>query len=134
MNRAIAWFAENHVAANLLMALTVVGGLLTLPGIRQEIFPELDLPAIVVSVAYPGASPSEVEEAICVRIEEELQGLQGIKSLHSAAEENGGSVVAELLAGEDSRRRMDEIRARVDAIDTLPEEAEKPIVKQIDIR
>jgi multidrug efflux pump subunit AcrB len=134
VNRAIAWFAENHVSANLLMALILVGGLFTLPGIKQEVFPELDLPAIVISVAYPGASPSEVEEAICVRIEEELQGLQGIKRLHSTATENQGSVAVELLAGEDIRRRMDEIRARVDAIDTFPEEAEQPAIKQIDIR
>ncbi|MBW2278651.1 MAG: efflux RND transporter permease subunit, partial [Deltaproteobacteria bacterium] len=134
MNRTIAWFAENHVAANLLMALLLVGGLFTLPGIRQEVFPELDLPAIVVSATYPGASPSEVEEAVCVRIEEELQGLQGIKSLHSTAKENRGSVAVELLAGEDVRKRMDEIRARVDAIDTFPDEVEKPVIKQIDIR
>ncbi len=134
MNRAIAWFATNHVAANLLMLLLIAGGLLTLPWIRQEVFPELTLPVITVSVDYPGASPAEVEVAICVRIEEVLQGLQGIKRLHATANEGRGSVSVELLAGEDASVRMDEIRSRVDRIDTFPDEAKRPVVRQADLR
>ena len=132
MNRAIAWFAENHVAANLLMALLVVGGLFTLPHIKQEVFPEIDLPVISVTVAYPGAAPEEVERAICVRIEEQLQGLQGIKRLHSTAREGSGTVSVELSAGEDVRKRADEIRSRVDSIDSFPSEARRPVVRQAD--
>ncbi len=75
MNRAIVWFASNHVAANLLMALVIAGGLLTLPQIKQEVFPEISLPVIRVSAEYPGASPAEVEQAVCVRIEQVLQGV-----------------------------------------------------------
>lgn len=134
MNRAIAWFASNHVAANLLMAVLVVGGLLSLPGIKQEIFPELDLDVVSVRVDYPGATPEEVEEAICVRIEEQLQGLQGVKRIRSTASEGYGSVSVELLAGEDVRRRLGEIRTRVDGIDTFPDNAEKPVVEQADFR
>ncbi|MEN8181655.1 MAG: efflux RND transporter permease subunit [Myxococcota bacterium] len=134
MNRAIAWFAENHVAANLLMALLVLGGLFTVPGIRQEIFPEIDLPVVTIGIAYPGAAPREVEEAICVRVEEELQGLQGIKWVRSTASEGHGSVAVELLAGEDVRRRVDEIRMRVDGITTFPEDAEPPVIRQAEVR
>jgi multidrug efflux pump subunit AcrB len=112
VNAAVAWFAKNHVAANLLMALLVVGGLFTVPQIKQEIFPEISLPVVSVSVAYPGASPEEVEQAICVRIEHELRGLQGVKHIHSNASEGSGSVSVELLAGEDVRRRIDDIRTR----------------------
>ena len=61
MSRIIAWFAKNHVASNLLMALLVVGGLFTLPTIKQEVFPEIQLPVLSISVDYPGASPKEVE-------------------------------------------------------------------------
>jgi multidrug efflux pump subunit AcrB len=130
----IAWFARNHVAANLLMAMLVAGGLLTLPHIKQEVFPEIDLPVVAVSVEYPGASPQEVEEAICVRIEQELQGLQGVKHVHSTAAEGIGSVSVELLAGEDVRRRLDDIRTRVDSITTFPESARRPLIQQADIR
>ncbi|MCZ6463112.1 MAG: efflux RND transporter permease subunit, partial [Proteobacteria bacterium] len=134
MNGAIAWFARNHVAANLLMGLLVVGGLLSLPMIKREVFPQLNLDVVTVSVAYPGAAPAEVEAAICVRIEEQLQGLQGIKRIRSTASEGHGRVSVELLAGADVRRRVDEIRTRVDGIDTFPANAEKPVVKQADVR
>jgi multidrug efflux pump subunit AcrB len=134
VNRAVAWFASNHVAANLLMALVVVGGLLQLPSVKREVFPEIALPVISVSVPYPGASPSEVEDAVCVRVEEVLQGLQGIKRIHSTASEGHGTVSVELLAGEDERLRLDQIRSRVDGIETFPDEVERPVVSQADLR
>ncbi len=133
MNRAIAWFAHNHVAANLLMALLVAGGLMTLPTIRQEMIPDVDLDLVTASVVYPGASPEEVEEAIVVRVEEALDGLPGIKRLRSTASEGVGSVIVELRAGEDVSRRLADIRARVDAIDNFPDEAKRPVVKQAEI-
>jgi len=134
VNRAIAWFAGNHVAANLLMMLLVVGGLLSIPTIKQEIMPELSLDVVTVSVVYPGAAPVEIEKGICIRIEEELQGLQGVKRIGSTAAEGVCVVRVELLAGEDVRRRLDEVRSRVDGIDTFPEEAEKPVIVQADVR
>jgi multidrug efflux pump subunit AcrB len=134
VNRAIAWFAGNHVAANLLMMLLVVGGILSIPTIKQEVFPELNLDVVTVSVVYPGAAPMEIEEGICIRIEEELQGLQGVKRISSTAAEGVCLVSVELLAGEDVRRRLDEIRGRVDGIDSFPEEAEKPVIVQAGVR
>jgi multidrug efflux pump subunit AcrB len=134
VNGAIAWFARNHVAANLLMFLLVLGGLSALPSIKREVFPEISLDVITASVEYPGASPAEVEEAICVRIEEALQGLNGIKRMSSTAAESRGSVTVELLAGEDVRRRMDEIRSRVDRIESFPDDAKPPQVSQADFR
>ncbi|MCG8590407.1 MAG: efflux RND transporter permease subunit [Proteobacteria bacterium] len=134
MKRAVRWFAENHVAANLIMALLVIGGLTILPTITQEVFPDLALDVVTVSVEYPGASPQEVEEAVSLRIEEELQGLQGVKRIRSVASENIATVNVELMAGEDVRRRLDDVRARVDAITTFPDQAERPQVKQMEIR
>ena len=123
MNRAIAWFAGNHVAANLLMMLLVAGGLLSIPTIKQELMPELSLDVVTVTVAYPGAAPIEIEEGICIRIEEELQGLQGVKRISSTAAEGVCLVSVGLMAGEDVRRRLDEIRSRVDGIDSFPDHA-----------
>jgi len=133
VNRAIAWFAENHVAANLLMALLVVGGLITIPMIGQEMVPDIDLDIITVRVVYPGASPDEVEEAIAIRIEESLEGLPGIKRVRSTASEGVASVVVEMRAGEDLSRRLADVRARVDAIEGFPDEAKSPIVSQAEI-
>jgi multidrug efflux pump subunit AcrB len=134
VSRIIEWFARNHVAANVLMALLVVGGLSTLPVIKREVFPEIQLPVVSVSVDYPGASPKQVEEGICVRIEEAVQGLQGLKSMGSTASEGHCSVSLELMAGEDVGRRMDQIESQVGSIDNFPEEARRPIIRQAEVR
>jgi len=134
VNGAIAWFARNHVAANLMMFLLILGGVTALPSIKREIFPEISIKVISVSVDYPGASPAEVEAAICVRIEEELQGLQGVKRIRSTASESSGSVLVELMAGEDVRQRMDAIRSRVDRIESFPENSKPPHVTQTTLR
>ncbi|MCZ6792398.1 MAG: efflux RND transporter permease subunit, partial [Planctomycetota bacterium] len=130
MNPVIAWFARHGVAANLLMILILVGGSLTLPGIKEEIFPELPTNLILVSVEYLGASPEEVEEAVCMRVEEAILGITGIKRLRSTAREGVGAVFVEVLTGADSRQVLDEVKARVDAIDTFPEETERPQVQE----
>ncbi len=134
MNRAIAWFATNSVASNLLLLLITVGGLVTIPSIRQEVFPEISIEVITVAVEYPGAAPAEVEEGICVRVEEQLDGIDGIDRIHSTAREGVGQISIELETNADVRRTLDEIKARVDSIDTFPEEAEKPVVQQLVIR
>jgi multidrug efflux pump subunit AcrB len=134
MNRMIAWFATNSVAANLLVILILVGGLLSLGQIRREVFPEFASDRISVSVIYPGAAPEEVEEGVCVRVEEAIQSLEGIRQLVSTATEGVGVVVAELLPNTDARKLLDDIKARVDAIETFPAEAEKPVVQEMVIR
>ncbi len=134
MNRAIAWFAENSVAANLLMIGVVVAGLMTLPTIRQEVFPETSTDRITISVPYPGAAPEEVEEGITVRIEEQLLGIDGIKRVTSTSSEGASSVVAELYEDADSSRVLDDIKNRVDSIDTFPLDAEEPIVQELVLR
>jgi multidrug efflux pump subunit AcrB len=133
MKRAIAWCAENHVAANLAMVVIVVAGLGTLPTLTQELLPSIELDTITVSVVYPGASPEEVESSITNRIEDELQGRAGIKRIRSTSAEGLSSVSAELMAGEDVRRRLDDIRAAIDGIDTFPQDAEEPLIQQLEI-
>ncbi len=134
MKNIVSWFATNPVAANLLMLSLVVGGLMTVPAVKIELFPEFSLEMISVSVPYPGAAPEEVEEGICVPIEEELSGLEGIKKLSSTAVEGLGSVRVEVTPGEDPRRVLDDVKTRVDAISTFPEEAEKPVIEELMMR
>jgi multidrug efflux pump subunit AcrB len=131
VNRAIAWFVGNPVAANLLLFLIVLGGVATLPSLRLEVYPEISADAITISVDYRGAAPAEVESAICIRIEEKLQGIDGIDRVHSIAQEGNGVVTAELTIDADARRVLDDVKARVDAIDTFPEEAEKPVIQRV---
>ncbi|HYC01493.1 MAG TPA: efflux RND transporter permease subunit [Candidatus Limnocylindrales bacterium] len=134
MNRVIAWFAANSVAANLLIAVIFVGGLLTLPTIKQEIFPEFETDMVTVSVLYPGASPAEIEETINIRIEEKIAGLEGVKKITSTAAENVGAVVVQAQTGTSPRELLDDVKSQVDAIDSFPVEAEEPIVSEVTIR
>jgi len=131
MIKIIEWFAKNPIAANLVLLLIIVGGLLTMSGIKQEVFPEIASDLITVSVPYLGAAPEEVEEAVCVLIEEEIQSLEGIKRITSRASEGIGSVTVELIPGTDVRKLLDDVKARIDAIDTFPEETEKPIIQEL---
>ena len=131
MKGAIAWMARNHVAANLLMLLFVVGGLVKGLSIKQEVFPEISLDMVTVSVAYPGAGPEEVEEGILLKIEDSLTGIDGIKEITATATEGQGTVSAEIRTDEDVDRVLQDIKSEVDRIDTFPEDAEKPVVSKV---
>lgn len=131
MKKAIAWFTENHVASNLLMLFLLVGGILLIINFKVEIFPEVTLDRVVVSVVYQGASPEEIEESIIKPIEEAVSGLSGVNEIDSTAEEGLGVVVVEALKGYDVNTLYDDIKAEVDRLDTLPEEAEDPVVEKI---
>ncbi len=134
MKRLIAWFAENHVAANLLMALLVVGGIASLPLTNQKSFPDLEIDVISIGVPFLGATPEEVEEGVCVRIEEEIQGLSGVEKITSSAAEGNCGVSAELIAGYPIDRAITEIKNEVDSITTFPEDTERPVVSHFEIR
>jgi multidrug efflux pump subunit AcrB len=131
MNGAINWFARNSVVANLLMIMIVAAGVITIPTITKEIFPEFSLDIISISVRYLGAAPEEVEEGVAVRIEEAIQDLEGIKQITSTSTEGVGAVSVELDSGTDPREMLNDIKARVDAIETFPEQTEKPVISEI---
>ena len=131
---AIAWMARNPVAANLLMIVFIVGGLVLGSRVKQEVFPEFTIDMVNVSVAYPGASPEEVEQGIVLAIEDAVTGLDGIKRVTSTAGEGFGSVAVELLLGADHARAQQDVQTAVDGIVSFPEDAERPHVQLISIR
>ncbi len=124
----IRWMAGHSVAANLLMAVLLIGGLLFSFQIKQEVFPEFDLDIVTISVAYPGASPEEVERGVLLAIEEAVNGLEGIEKVTATAREGVGTVTVEMREGEDIQRLSQEVKAEVDRITSFPEEAEDPSV------
>ncbi|MCP5050444.1 MAG: efflux RND transporter permease subunit, partial [bacterium] len=125
------WSIENNVTVNLIMIFIIMAGIFTVMKMRREMFPQFSLEMVATSVVYPGSSPEEVEEGICIKIEEQIQSIEGIKTLRSTAREGNGEVVAELETGADVRKILDEIKTEVDRIDTFPEEAEEPVVIEI---
>ncbi len=127
----LAWFASNHVAANLLMLLIIAAGLLTIFTMKVEFFPEFDLDMITVSVPYLGASPTDVEEGVILRVEEAIAAVDGIKRMTSTAAEGMGMVLVEVEEYADAKEVRDDIEAEVDRIITFPEETEKAIITEI---
>ena len=139
MKGIISWFARNSVVANLLMISIVGAGLMSVVGIPGlsgssillEVFPEISVDIVSVQVDYRGAAPEEVEEGICIKIEEAVQDLEGIKKITSVANEGSGSVNVEVQIGYNVSDLVDDIKTRVDAIDTFPDEAEQPVIREV---
>ncbi len=136
MKALIRWAISNTPAMNTAMvAILLVGGV-ALYRMHRELFPEFELEIIFISVPYPGASPEEVEESICQRIEEAVRTLQGIKRLSSVASEGVGTVILELEADvRDVQKVLNEVRGEVDRLPGFPPlRAEEPEIRQVTLR
>ena len=128
----IAWFARNSVAANLLMAFLILGGLFSSYFlVNKEIFPSYELNYLQISVAYPGAAPQEIEEGINIKIEESIQDINGIKKVTSVASDGFGNVTIEVEDNYDPQDILDEAKLAIDAISTFPDNIEKPNIFRI---
>ena len=126
----LAWFATNHVAANLLMFVIIIAGLLTIFNVKMEIFPEFSLDMITVTVPYRGASPADVEEGVCLRVEEAVAGVDGIKRMTSTAAEGMGMTLIEVEEYAESSTVLEDVKAEVGRIITFPDETEKPVISE----
>ena len=131
MSGLIAWMTRNRVAANLLMAMLVVGGLVAATHMKQEVFPEFAAEAVTITVSYPGASPEDVEQGVLLAIEDAVSGLEGVDEVTSRAAEGSGSVTIELQDGADVAQAVDDARSAVSTISSFPDEAETPEVSEL---
>ena len=127
----LGWFASNHVAANLLMLIIIVAGSMAIFSAKLEVFPEMNLDIITITVPYLGASPEDVEDGVCVRVEEAIAAIDGIKRITSTAGEGSGMVFVEVEEYADSSEVLDDVKAAVDRIITFPVETEKPIIAEL---
>jgi multidrug efflux pump subunit AcrB len=126
----IEWFARNAVAANLLMAILLAGGLYSVLTIKKESLPPIDTNFVTVSMPFLGASPEDVEEGILIKIEEAVQDIEGVQEIISTGRRGSGTVQIEVSSGYDVPEVMTEIKSRVDAISTFPDNTENPIVSR----
>ncbi len=130
----VAFMARNGVAANLLMFFFFIAGIASFGTIVQEVFPENSLDTVQVSVVYPGATPDEVEESVVQKIEEAVEAVDGVKKVTASAFEGSGQVSVELELGTDIDRALDDVKAEIDQIQTFPDEAEEPDVRELTTR
>lgn len=125
----IAWFARNHVAANLLMISIILAGLFSLFNrIPLEVFPSFESRVVRVDISLRGATPEDAELAIATRVEEAVQDLEGIEEIVSTSREGGSSISIEVASGYDPRELLNDVKNRVDAINTIPGDAERPVI------
>lgn len=128
----IRYFSRHPTAANLLMLALLIFGLVSLPQIKRETFPEFSPPYIIASVVYPGASPQEVEESICMRMEDAVDGLANIEETRCEAVEGSASLILKLTGSDVVSRMLVDVQTQINAINDFPTQIESPIVRELD--
>jgi multidrug efflux pump subunit AcrB len=131
MKRVLAAFARNTVFANIVLVLIFIAGYIATSNMIRETFPEFSLDMITIAVPYPGADPEEVEEGISRKIEEAIEGLQGIKQYTTQSSEGLGTANIEVREDYDVDEVLDRVRTKVNAISTFPVDAEKPVISEL---
>jgi len=127
----IRFFAEHSTAANLLMIFFLVLGAVTLPTLQRETFPDFSADKVQITVVYPGATAEDVEDAICRRIEDAVDGVSYVREVNSEAKEGVGSVTVEMQPGGDMASFMMDIKTVVDSIADFPDKVEAPVVTEL---
>jgi hydrophobic/amphiphilic exporter-1 (mainly G- bacteria), HAE1 family len=135
MRGIVSWTIRNQPAMNTMVIAILLVGAMAFASMRREVFPEFELEIVLVTVPYPGATPDEVEEGICQKIEEACRSVEGIKKVTSVAQEGAGFCVFELRDSvKDVQKTLSEIRSEVDRIPSFPVLAEDPKVEQVTLR
>ncbi len=130
----IAYMASNGIAANLLMVGIFAAGLVSLTGLDREAWPTTPFYHVEVSMAYPGATPEEIEESIVVRIEDQVSGLDDVRAVKSVAAPGIASVRVQMDSRTDMDRALDDIESAVNRIESFPAGAERPRFREMDNR
>ena len=125
----IAWFVKNPVAANILMFAIISFGLYgASKKTPLEVFPAFEADVVNIAVAYAGATPSEVEQGITIRVEDAIADLPGVDRVYSTSHEGRSLVRAEIRPRYDATVVLNEIKSRIDRVTALPDDAERPVV------
>lgn len=134
MKSLITWFVKNPVAANLMMFAMFVVGIFGYNNLDREFIPQVTINGMTISSGWPGASPRDVEEQLVVRIEEAVDGLDGIDYVEATAREGSYNVNIRTKLGVDYEKMLDQVKARVDGIQNLPPDAFRPQIYRWDAR
>jgi len=134
MKYIVTWFVKNPVAANLLMLMMFVLGIFGYNNLEREFIPQTTVNQMSVSVSWPGASPRDVVEQLVVRIEEAVEGLDGIDYIEGNAREGSGSVTITTKLGIDYEKLFNQVQGRVESIPNLPPDAFRPEVARTELR
>ncbi|MFK7797417.1 MAG: efflux RND transporter permease subunit [Aureispira sp.] len=128
MKNAIKYFIKYHITADVLLLLIAILGIFSAINIQRSLFPRIESRNIIIETIYVGASPTEVEKGITLKLEEEIDGLEGIKKINSTSVENLSNVNIEILSSYNVEEVLTDVKNAIDRINTFPEDAEKPVI------
>lgn len=120
----IAWFASNAVAANLLMLLIIIGGVVGFNFIDKEVFPHFNLQKIDITAVYPNASVLEIEESVCARIEDAVFDIAGVKQLNTTITDSTCKITVSVHPDFNQEQVISDLRSKVQSIPRLPKNLE----------
>ena len=126
----ITWFTSNPVVANILLISILAAGLYTATHVRKEGFPAFAAESVTISVVINGGTPENVERGVAIPIEESLESVSGIEEIRSESTDSSATVTVEAIEGYNIEKLLDDVKVQVDAISTLPEQAERPVVTE----
>lgn len=127
----IDWFTRHPTAANLLMGAIMILGLTALPGLQRESLPEIQNDKVQITVIYKGATAEEVEDAVCRRLEDALEGITELDEMRCEAREGVAIATAVMIEGRDMARFLEDVKSEVDAIDDFPDDTELPVIEEL---
>ncbi len=128
MSKFIGFLVRYPIWANVIMISVLGFGLISFAGMSYSFFPELETDIITIQVIYPGASPQEIEEGVVLKIEENLDGLEGVERVTSVSRENNATVSVEITFGSDIDKMLNDVKNAVDQINSFPQGIEKPVI------
>ena len=132
MRKIISYFIKYHVAVNVIIIAFFIFGVFGALSLKSSFFPLVESKNVLISIAYPGASPQEIEEGIVLKIEDNLKGLEGVERVTSTSRENSGSINVEIEKGRDIDFMLLEVKNAVDRVPTFPSEMEPLIVSKLE--
>ena len=132
MHALTRWFILNPVAANLIMLLIILAGVLTMLSMRIEGFPKLPADAIQIDTVFVNAYAEQVDRQITQKIEKALEGLVGIKRIRSTSLDGISSIMVQRNEGHSLQRLQNDVSTRLDGIYNLPQAANKPVITRTD--
>jgi hydrophobic/amphiphilic exporter-1 (mainly G- bacteria), HAE1 family len=125
------FFARHPTAANLLMLFLLVLGITALPTLERETFPEFAPQELRITVPYPGATPEDVELAVCQRLEDAIDSVNDVDEMTCQAVENNATMIVKMTENGRFTQFMDEVKSEIDAIDDFPDQVELPVINQL---
>lgn len=128
MRDLIKYFVKYPVSANVIMLLIIIFGCMGLFNLRKTFFPERTAKIIIVDAVFPGASPLEIEQMVTLKIEDNIDGITGIKRITSKSLENTSSVIVEIENNADNQIVTQDIKNAIDRINSFPDDMESPSI------